>query len=210
MLGGHGDGGQRPEGHLRSWAAIQSTCACRGARSSRSPQRWLRSNSNPSMASIRECDPDRRAALRGFRRAPSGRYRRPLRRAGRGMSTLALRSAWRCSLCWAPRQRDRHDADRASVAWLDDLEDSRCSALFFRSCALASHVALEEVGAESGPCGSITPGSAQAELAIEPKGRVPLVTDKGVPTDLSDVRLRRRAFRRRGWRRWTMLLPCAS
>lgn len=65
------------------------------------------------------------------------------------------------------------------------------------SCALASHIALEEAGAKYEAVRVDLRAKDQRKpeyLAINPKGRVPaLVTDK--------------AFRRRGWRRWTTLLP---
>ena len=66
--------------------------------------------------------------------------------AGRGMSTLALRSAWRCPCCWVVMQRDRHDADPAR-GHSRTITDIPMLKLFYApgSCALASHVALEEV-----------------------------------------------------------------
>ena len=55
------------------------------------------------------------------------------------------------------------------------------------SCALASHVALEEVGAEYEAVRVDLRANDQRKpeyLAINPKGRVPaLVTDKGVLTE---------------------------
>ena len=55
------------------------------------------------------------------------------------------------------------------------------------TCALASHVALEEVGAEHETALVDFRSDAQRKpeyLAINPKGRVPaLVTDKGVLTE---------------------------
>ena len=70
------------------------------------------------------------------------------------------------------------------------------------SCALASHIALEEVGAAYAAARIDFSKSEQCSpeyLAINPKGRVPaLLTDDGILTETPAILpLLRKAFRRR-------------
>ena len=82
------------------------------------------------------------------------------------------------------------------------------------SCALASHIAFEEAGAnyEAVRVDLLAKDQRKPEyLAINPKGRVPaLVTDKGVLTENPAILAFIGRLSGAGWRRWTTSLPCAS